>query len=64
MSVSLPAQMQEQLRQAAYDDNRSVSSLVAALVDAYLVREGYAYAGREHVAPRPVARQSRLELNY
>jgi hypothetical protein len=62
MSVSLPAQMQQQLRQAAFDDNRSVSSLVAALVDAYLTREGYAYSGREQLAPRPIARQTRLDL--
>lgn len=64
MSVSLPVQMQEQLRQAALDDNRSVSSLVAAIVDSYLIREGYAYPGREHVAPRPIARQTRLNLRY
>jgi hypothetical protein len=56
--------MQEQLRQAAYDDNRSVSSLVTALVDAYLTREGYKYPGRDIVAPRPVARQERLPLAY
>jgi hypothetical protein len=64
MSVSLPAGMQEQLRRAAFDDNRSVSSLVAALVDAYLTREGYNYPERELVAPRPVAQQTRLGLDY
>lgn len=63
VSVSLPATMQEQLRQAAFDDNRSVSSLVTALVDAYLTREGYNYPGREMVSPRPVARQTRLPIN-
>ena len=64
ISVSLPIEMQEQLRQAAFDDNRSASSLVAALVDAYLTREGYKYPGRERIAPRPIARQTRLELSY
>lgn len=64
VSVSLPAEMQEQLRQAAFDDNRSVSSLVTALVDAYLTREGYHYPGRESISPRPVARQTRLTMNY
>jgi hypothetical protein len=64
MSVSLPVQMQEQLRQAAFDDNRSVSSLVAALVDAYLTREGYNWPGREQVAPRAATQQTRLEFNY
>jgi hypothetical protein len=63
VSVSLPATMQEQLRQAAFDDNRSVSSLVTALVDAYLTREGYNYPGRETGSPRPVARQTRLPIN-
>jgi hypothetical protein len=56
--------MQEQLRQAAYDDNRSVSSLVTAIVDAYLIREGYNYHGRDAISPRPAARQTRLALNY
>lgn len=64
VSVSLPAEMQEQLRLAAYDDNRSVSSLVTALVDAYLIREGYLYPRRDSISPRPVARQTRLSLNY
>jgi|WetSurMetagenome_2_1015567.scaffolds.fasta_scaffold738997_1 hypothetical protein len=64
ISVSLPGEMQEKLRQAAKDDNRSVSSLVTALVDAYLIREGYKYPGRERIAPRPVARQARLEFDY
>lgn len=64
MSVSLPAVMQEKLRQAAQDDHRSVSSLVAALVDAYLTREGYLYPGRENLGLRPVTRQSRIEFEY
>jgi hypothetical protein len=64
MSVSLPAVMQEKLRQAAQDDHRSVSSLVAALVDAYLTREGYLYSGRETLGLRPVTRQSRIEFEY
>ena len=63
ISVSLPGEMQEKLRQAAHDDNRSVSSLVTALVDAYLVREGFKYPGRERIAPRPAARQTRLNYN-
>lgn len=62
MSVSLPIEMQQQLRQAAFDDNRSASSLVAALVDAYLTREGYHYPRRNEIAPRPIARQTRLNL--
>jgi hypothetical protein len=64
LSVSLPVEMQEQLRLAAYDDNRSVSSLVTALVDAYLTREGYKYPGRDAISPRPVTRQARLALDY
>jgi hypothetical protein len=64
ISVSLPIEMQEQLRQAAHDDNRSASSLVAALVDAYLTREGYKYPRRDEIALRPATRQTRLELNY
>jgi len=64
MSVSLPANMQEKLRQAASDDHRSVSSLVAAIVDAYLVREGYVYPGREELGLRPAARQLRIDFEY
>jgi len=64
ISVSLPGEMQEMLRLAARDDNRSVSSLVTALVDAYLTREGYKYHGRERIAPRPVARQTHLDFDY
>jgi hypothetical protein len=62
ISVSLPGEMQEMLRRAAVDDNRSVSSLVTALVDSYLVREGYKYPGRDRIAPRPVARQTHFAI--
>lgn len=62
MSVSLPANMHDKLRQAACDDNRSVSSLVAAIVDAYLVREGYVYSGREQLGLRPATRQIRIDF--
>jgi len=60
ISVSLPGEMQEMLRRAALDDNRSVSSLVTALVDSYLVREGYKYPGRDRIAPRPATRQTHI----
>ena len=41
LSVSLPGDLLEGLRQAAFDDNRSVSSLVTSLVQGHLEREGY-----------------------
>ncbi len=64
LSVSLPEDMQELLRRAAADDNRSVSSLVTALVGAYLIREGYmsAHHGGEYVHSAP-PHQTRLQLS-
>ncbi len=52
LSVSLPADLLQLLRQAAYDDNRSVSSLVTALVRNHLDREGYLAAAGLRKAPR------------
>lgn len=41
LSVSLPPHLREMARQAAFDDNRSVSSLVACALQNHLRREGY-----------------------
>jgi post-segregation antitoxin (ccd killing protein) len=41
LSVSLPPHLREVARQAAFDDNRSVSSLVACALQNHLRREGY-----------------------
>ena len=60
LSVSLPEQMLNALHQAAFDDNRSVSSLVAAVVNCYLRQEGYMLKPDEEFAPRPLPRQTRL----
>ncbi len=56
LSVSLPGELLELLRQAAFDDNRSVSSLVTSLVQSHLDREGY--LRQPSAAPAP--RQARL----
>ncbi|MBN1404034.1 MAG: hypothetical protein JW942_06155 [Opitutales bacterium] len=63
VSISLPEHMQEQLRLAAEDDNRSVSNLVSSIIGAYLIREGYlnANANGEYVHSAP-PRQTRLRL--
>ncbi|MFA5257602.1 MAG: hypothetical protein WC360_05570 [Opitutales bacterium] len=61
ISVSLPAEMHEVLRLAALDDNRSVSSLVTALVDTYLRREGYLTKDVDFHR-EPLSRQTRLNL--
>ena len=60
ISITLPWSLRAQIRQAAIDDNRSVSSLVSNLVKTYLHREGYAASGREiDDAARP--RQIRMK---
>ncbi|QYY34939.1 hypothetical protein [Ruficoccus sp. ZRK36] len=41
LSVSLSPQLREVARQAAFDDNRSVSSLVVCALQDHLRREGY-----------------------
>jgi len=41
VSVSLPANVTDLARQAAFDDNRPLSGLVCCLLEDYLVREGY-----------------------
>lgn len=41
LSVSLPRELHEPARQAAFDDNRSLSSLITALLTQHLRREGY-----------------------
>ena len=41
LSVSLHPHLREVARQAAFDDNRSVSSLVACALQNHLRREGY-----------------------
>lgn len=41
VSISLPPALREAARQAAFDDNRSFSSLVARLLNQYLQKEGY-----------------------
>ncbi|MBC2594220.1 hypothetical protein H5P28_08085 [Ruficoccus amylovorans] len=41
VSVSLPPHLREIARQAAFDDNRSVSSLVACALKKHLRSEGY-----------------------
>jgi|GEM_PF-2747593 len=61
VSISIPLDMREVLQQAAYDDNRSVSSLISALVNSYLVREGYCLP-RNDFRPLPPSRQTRLKL--
>jgi len=53
--------MHEVLRLAALDDNRSVSSLVTALVDTYLRREGYLTKDVDFHR-EPLSRQTRLNL--
>ncbi len=40
-SISLPAALRDAARQAAYDDNRSLSGLVSGLLRTHLEREGY-----------------------
>lgn len=57
LSVSLPGELLELLRQAAFDDNRTVSSLVAALVRGHLDREGYL---KTTCPSGPMQRQTRL----
>mgnify|MGYP003830976549 CR=1 FL=1 len=61
LSISLPSEMQEVLRQAAFDDNRTVSSLIAALVDSYLIREGYILP-EQGLRIRPLPVQTRLDM--
>lgn len=41
VSISLPPSLRDAARQAAFDDNRSFSSLVARLLSQYLQKEGY-----------------------
>ena len=51
LSVSLPQDLRDAARQAAFDDNRSVSSLIATVLKNHLSNEGYL----EPVAARPRA---------
>ncbi len=51
VSVSLPPQLREVARQAAFDDNRSVSSLVACALKKHLHSEGYLDASTPDTAP-------------
>lgn len=41
VSISLPPALRDAARQAAFDDNRSLSSLVARLLSQHLQKEGY-----------------------
>lgn len=41
VSISLPPHLRDAARQAAFDDNRSMSSLVAWLLQHHLSAEGY-----------------------
>lgn len=41
VSISLPPSLRDAARQAAFDDNRSFSSLVAWLLSQHLQKEGY-----------------------
>ncbi len=41
ISISMPEYLRSQVRQAAFDDNRSVSNLVCSLLRSHLRREGY-----------------------
>ncbi len=41
LSVSLPQDLRDAARQAAFDDNRSVSSLIATVLKGHLSDEGY-----------------------
>lgn len=41
LSVSIPQDLRDVARQAAFDDNRSVSSLVTCALQRYLGAEGY-----------------------
>ena len=41
LSVSLPQDLRDAARQAAFDDNRSLSSLIASALKGQLLAEGY-----------------------
>lgn len=41
ISISLPQDLRDLGRQAAFDDNRPLSSLIAVLLEEHLLREGY-----------------------
>lgn len=41
LSISLPLELRDAARQAAFDDNRSLSGLIAALLLDYVQREQY-----------------------
>jgi len=41
ISISLPEMLRDGAKQAAFDDNRSVSSLISGLLQAYLEKEEY-----------------------
>ncbi len=41
LSISLPQDLREQARQAAFDDNVSLSSFVAQILRSYLASEAY-----------------------
>ncbi len=57
LSIYLSAEMKEMARRSAYEDNRSLSSLVVRLLREHLVLEGYLPAGfgRRRGTPRPGA---------
>lgn len=65
VSMSMPKRMRALARQAAYDDNRSLSSLFNVLVKKYLEQEGYldewGEPGPKALGPRE-PRQTHLNL--
>ncbi len=61
ISISLPRGIREQARQAAFDDNRSLSSLVSSLLRAYLCAEGYIEGGKSAGAGKSSRRPPRQQ---
>jgi hypothetical protein len=50
-SISLPYAVRESARQAAFDDNRSLSGLITRLLQRHLAAEGYLPESRPPAAP-------------
>ncbi len=57
VSVSLPPHVRDSARQAAFDDNRPLSSLITVLLEDFLEAEGYLDTTRQN---RPSRRGTRL----
>ena len=65
ISISMSRGLQDVARRAAFDDNRSLSSLVGALIKSYLQREGYIDQAGEPILTETSERpplQTRLKL--